>query len=55
MDNDFFKILGIIGMLSAQISQAAADGQITVEEAMNIVKMVCQVLNIEVIYESDQR
>jgi len=43
----FFKVLGLIGLLSAELTNAAMDGKITAREALSIMEKVCEALGID--------
>jgi hypothetical protein len=47
----FFKVLGLVGMLAEELTAAAVDGKITVDEALRIVGKICEALGIEFITE----
>jgi hypothetical protein len=47
----FFKVLGLVGMLAEELSAAAADGKVTVKDALRIVERICDALGIEFIAE----
>ena len=43
----FFAILGMIGMLAQELSNAAADGKITLNEGIRILDKICLQLGID--------
>lgn len=43
----FFTVLSLIGMLASELTEAAADGKITVAEALHIVERICESLGIK--------
>lgn len=45
--NWFLKILGIVGLLSVKLQEAAVDNKITVNEGIEIIKVVCEALGID--------
>ncbi len=47
MKTGFFKIIGLIGLLSEELSTAAEDGRITIAEAVRIVQRICDALGID--------
>ena len=47
MQIGFFKILGLIGLLAKELTEAAMDGKITVREAIHIVEAICEQLGID--------
>jgi hypothetical protein len=51
MKVSFFKVLGLVGMLAEELSAAAVDGKVTVDEALRIVGKICEALGIEFIAE----
>ncbi len=42
----FFKILGLVGLLAEELTKAASDNRITVDEAILIVRRICEQLGI---------
>jgi hypothetical protein len=51
MKVSFFRVLGLVGLLAEELSLAAVDGKITVDEALRIVKRICDALGIEFVAE----
>jgi transcription termination factor NusB len=47
-------VLGLVGLLAEELSAAAVDGKITVNEALRIVKRICDSLGIEFVAELDE-
>ena len=43
----WYSVLGMVGMLAAELTKAAVDGKITVREMINIGEKVCGHLDIE--------
>ena len=42
----FFKVLGIVGLLSVKLQEASIDGKITISEAIGIMEAICESLGI---------
>jgi hypothetical protein len=53
-EGEFFKVLGLVGLLAEELSVAAVDGKITVKEALRIVERICDSLRIEFVAELDE-
>lgn len=43
----FFQVIGLIGLLAKELSAAAEDGKITVNEALKIVSGICESLGLD--------
>lgn len=43
----FFRVLGLIGLLAEELTKAAEDNRITVNEALHIIKRICETLGID--------
>ena len=43
----FFKILGLMGLLAEELSNAAIDGKITIKEAITIISKICEALGLD--------
>ena len=42
-----FKVMGMVGMLAEELSTIAADGKVTVTEAFNLIKKICDTLGLD--------
>ena len=47
MNVSWFKVFGLIGILAEELSKAASDGKITINEAIVIVARICTSLGID--------
>lgn len=47
MQINYFKVLGLVGLLASELTKAAEDGKITVDEAITIIGKLCAVLGLE--------
>jgi hypothetical protein len=55
MKVSFFKVLGMIGTISEQLTSASIDGRIDIFEAVEIVRVICDQLGIVFELEHYQR
>jgi hypothetical protein len=42
-----FKVMGLVGMLAEELSVIAADGKVSVTEALGLIKKVCKQLDLD--------
>ncbi|MCP3923894.1 MAG: hypothetical protein GY714_15050 [Desulfobacterales bacterium] len=42
-----FKVIGMVGMLAEELSNIAADGKVTVQEAVGLVTKICEALGLD--------
>jgi hypothetical protein len=47
MNISYFKVIGMVGMLAEELSKIAEDGKVTVTEAFDLMKMVCERLGLD--------
>ncbi|HLP59184.1 MAG TPA: hypothetical protein VK186_10160 [Candidatus Deferrimicrobium sp.] len=47
MDVKTFKVIGMVGMLAEELSLIAADGKVTVNEAIGLIKKICKNLDLD--------
>jgi len=42
-----FKVMGLVGMMAEELGTIAADGKITITEALGLIKKICKNLNLD--------
>ena len=47
MKVSWFKVLGMIGLLSDELTKVAMDGKITPREAVQLTKRICDYLDLD--------
>ncbi len=47
MKINYFKVIGMVGMLAEELSKIAEDGKVTVNEAIGLVEKVCDNLGLD--------
>ena len=44
-----FQIFGLVGTLASELTRAASDGKITVDEGLSILKTICSHLGVDLV------
>lgn len=47
MKINYFKVIGMIGMLAEELSQIAEDNKITINEALGLIEKICDQLGLD--------
>lgn len=47
MKLNYFKVIGMVGMLAEELSKIAEDGKITIKEAVELVEKICEQLGLD--------
>lgn len=47
MKINYFKVIGMIGMLAEGLSQIAEDGKVTINEALDLMGKICEHLGLD--------
>jgi len=47
MKISFFKAISLVGLLAEELTEIAADGKITIKEAIGLVEKICEKLGID--------
>jgi hypothetical protein len=47
MKINFFKILGLLGILARELKKIPEDGKVTITEAINLMKLICERLGLD--------
>lgn len=47
MKINYFKVIGMIGMLAEELSRIAEDGKITIKEALDLIEKICDQLGLD--------
>ncbi|MCU0286290.1 MAG: hypothetical protein MUF15_07805 [Acidobacteria bacterium] len=47
MNINTFKVIGMVGMLAEELSLIAADGKVSVNEAIGLIKKICKSLDLD--------
>ena len=47
MKVNYFKVIGMIGMLAEELNQIAEDGKVTINEALGLMEKICEQLGLD--------
>lgn len=47
MKINYFKVIGMVGMLAEELSQIAEDGKVTIKEAVDLIERICEQLGLD--------
>ena len=47
MKINYFKVIGMIGMLAEELTRISEDGKITIKEAVDLVEKICEHLGLD--------
>ncbi len=47
MKINYFKVIGMVGMLAEELGEIAEDGKVTIKEALDLMEKICERLGLD--------